>query len=56
MKVILANFGDKPFFVNKGDRIAQLVVNKVDQGFFIEVSNLGETARGTGGFGSTGRN
>ncbi len=56
MKVILANFGEKTFFVNKGDRIAQFVINKIDQGYFIEVSNLGETARGTGGFGSTGRN
>ena len=56
MKVILANFGEKTFFVSKGDRIAQLVVNKVEQGYFIEVGNLGETARGTGGFGSTGRN
>ncbi len=56
MKVILANLGDKTFFVNKGDRVAQLVVNKVYQSQFIEVSSLGETARGTGGFGSTGRN
>ncbi len=56
MKVILANLGDKTFCVNKGDRIAQLVVNKVYQSQFIEVSGLGETARGTGGFGSTGRN
>jgi len=56
MKVILANLGEKTFFVNKGDRIAQLVVNKVYQSAFIEVSSLGKTARSTGGFGSTGRN
>ena len=56
MKVILVNLGEKTFFVNKGDRIAQLVVNAVHEGYFIEVSKLDETARGTGGFGSTGRN
>lgn len=56
MKVILANLGKQTFFVNKGDRIAQLVVNRVYQSDFIEVSSLGETARSTGGFGSTGRN
>jgi len=53
--VILLNAGDQPFAVNHGDRIAQMVVAPVVQARFELVSELGETARGEGGFGSTGR-
>ncbi|WP_334122267.1 dUTP diphosphatase [Glutamicibacter sp.] len=42
------------FTINRGDRIAQLVIQKVKQAQFIEVDSLEETARGAGGFGSTG--
>lgn len=51
--VILINHGDKTFTVNQGDRIAQLIVNKVEQVEFEVVNELDNTARGAGGFGST---
>jgi dUTP pyrophosphatase len=54
VKVILANLGEDDFIITKGDRIAQIVVAPVTQGEMIEVDTLDETARGTGGFGSTG--
>ncbi|HTW86237.1 MAG TPA: dUTP diphosphatase [Candidatus Sulfotelmatobacter sp.] len=53
--VILANFGTEPFVVRRGERIAQLVVAPVVQAAFREVAALGVSARGEGGFGSTGR-
>jgi dUTP pyrophosphatase len=53
--VILVNLGEKPFVVRRGDRIAQLVVAPVVQAVFGEVEALGVSARGNGGFGSTGR-
>ncbi len=53
--VILLNAGDAPFAVNHGDRIAQMVVAPVVQARFELVTELGDTARGEGGFGSTGR-
>ena len=53
--VILLNAGRAPFTVNHGDRIAQMVVAPVVQARFELVRELGETARGEGGFGSTGR-
>lgn len=52
--VILANLGTEPFIVRRGDRIAQLVVAPVSRASFEVVAELAETARGTGGFGSTG--
>jgi dUTP pyrophosphatase len=52
--VILANFGDEPFPVARGARIAQLVVSTTVQARICEVSVLDETTRGVGGFGSTG--
>jgi len=52
--VILVNFGDEPFHVGKGDRIAQLVITPVVQFETVEVESVDETDRGTGGFGSTG--
>lgn len=54
--VILINLGDQPFHVMHGDRIAQLVVAPVVQGWFEQVATLDETERGAGGFGSTGTN
>src|SRR5918996_3249344 len=55
VKVILANLGDAPFEIVRGERIAQLVPAPVQRARFDEVDSLGETARGSGGFGSTGR-
>ncbi|MES2441463.1 MAG: dUTP diphosphatase [Pseudomonadota bacterium] len=55
VKVILANLGDAPFQVARGDRIAQLVPAPVQHAALDEVEALDETLRGTGGFGSTGR-
>ena len=51
--VILINHGTETFTVNQGDRIAQLVINKVEQVEFEVVDELDDTARGAGGFGST---
>ena len=55
VKVILANLGAEPFEVVRGERIAQLVPAPVQRARFEEVEDLDETARGAGGFGSTGR-
>ena len=55
VKVILANLGGEPFEVVRGERIAQLVPAPVLRARFAEVDDLDETARGEGGFGSTGR-
>jgi dUTP pyrophosphatase len=52
--VILINLGSEPFVVTRGLRIAQLVVAPVVRAVVAEVSTLQETARGAGGFGSTG--
>ncbi len=54
VKVILANLGEDPFDIKRGDRIAQLVPAPVQRAAFAEVETLDETARGAGGFGSTG--
>ena len=55
VKVILANLGDEPFAIVRGERIAQLVPAAVQKAQFHEVAELAETDRGAGGFGSTGR-
>ena len=55
VKVILANLGDAPFPIRRGDRIAQLVPAPVQIARFALVDSLDETARGAGGFGSTGQ-
>ena len=55
VKVILANLGQKPFEIARGDRIAQLVPAVVLRATLDEVATLDDTSRGTGGFGSTGR-
>lgn len=52
--VPLANFSDVDFKINKGDRIAQMVCNKIEQAQVTVVEALDETVRGVGGFGSTG--
>lgn len=52
--VIVMNAGDKPFEIRHGDRIAQMVVAPVVQARFAEADALDDTARGAGGFGSTG--
>ncbi|WP_426574743.1 dUTP diphosphatase [Aquihabitans sp. McL0605] len=55
LKVILVNLDPtEPFVVERGDRIAQLVIQRVEQASFTEVDDLGASARGIGGFGSTG--
>ncbi len=55
VKVILANLGDVPFEVRRGERIAQLVPAPVLRAMLDECAQLDNTARGIGGFGSTGR-
>ena len=55
VKVILANLGNEPFEVKRGERIAQLVPAPVLKAAFREVIALTETDRGAGGFGATGR-
>jgi dUTP pyrophosphatase len=52
--VLLINLGAEPFTLRRGDRIAQLVVGRVEQVEWEEVEDLGESGRGEGGFGSTG--
>ena len=52
--VILINLSNENFVIENGERIAQLVIAKYEQAEFIEVNELSETSRGTGGFGSTG--
>lgn len=54
--VIIANLGDQPFVIRRGTRIAQLVVTPVVRLVWNEVDELPFSDRGTGGFGSTGRN
>ena len=54
--VILFNFGKEVFKVNKGDRIAQLICEKIAYPLIEECESLSETNRGEGGFGSTGVN
>jgi len=52
--VILANLGNEPFVVRRGDRIAQIIVAPVARAVFLEFDELPETARAAGGFGHTG--
>ena len=54
VKVILINLGEEDFTIRRGDRIAQLVIAPVVQAGWREVEALDDTARGAGGFGSTG--
>lgn len=52
--VILINLSNEPFKITNGERIAQMVINKIEQASFDEVDVLDETERGEGGFGHTG--
>lgn len=54
LKIILINHGSEPFPIVRGDRVAQIVLAPVTQAAWEEVDELDCTARGTGGFGSTG--
>ena len=53
--VILINHGAEPFVIQRGERIAQMVIARHERAEWVEVDTLDETARGAGGFGSTGR-
>ena len=53
--VILINHGQEPFVIRRGERVAQMVIARHEQAAMVEVGALDETARGAGGFGSTGR-
>jgi dUTP pyrophosphatase len=55
LAVILINLGEASFVIRRGERIAQMVVAPVTQATFAEVETLDDTARGAGGFGSTGK-
>jgi dUTP pyrophosphatase len=55
MRVNLINHGREPFTIQRGERIAQMVIAPVIQAVWEEVDSLDETERGAGGFGSTGR-
>jgi dUTP pyrophosphatase len=52
--VLLANLGGAPFAIARGERIAQLVVQRVERARLVEVADIAPTHRGAGGFGSTG--
>lgn len=54
VSVVLINHGQEPFSIQRGDRIAQFVIAPVTQAELLEVSTLDATARGAGGYGSTG--
>lgn len=55
LKILLINLGQEPFSIQRGERIAQLLLAPVIQGRWEDVDILPSTLRGTGGFGSTGR-
>jgi dUTP pyrophosphatase len=56
IKVLLVNLSAEAFTIQHGDRIAQLVIAKHEQAAWQEVTELSTTERGTGGYGSTGKN
>jgi dUTP pyrophosphatase len=55
IKVIVANFGEDPFVVKRGDRIAQMVIQRVACGEWVAVDDLPPSERNDGGFGHTGK-
>ncbi|MDD5342285.1 MAG: dUTP diphosphatase [Patescibacteria group bacterium] len=55
LMIVLLNTGENPQEIKKGDKIAQLLVQPVEQAKIVEVEKLSDTERGQGGFGSTGR-
>lgn len=54
LKVLLVNLGAEPFTVSRGMRVAQLIIAPISRATIVERGSAGETARGGGGFGSTG--
>lgn len=54
LMVLLVNFSDSDFTINDGERIAQMVIARHEQGIFEVVETLDDTERGTGGYGHTG--
>ncbi|MEF9951217.1 MAG: dUTP diphosphatase [Clostridium sp.] len=54
INLIMINFGSSDFVIKRGDRIAQMVINKIKTPDIVEVEELDDTERATGGFGSTG--
>ena len=52
--IILINWGDEPFLIKRGDRIAQMIISKVYRADLVIVDDLDETSRGPGWFGHTG--
>ena len=55
VSVLLINHGDKAFTIRRGERIAQMIIAPVVRADLVPVTSLSSTARGSGGFGSTGR-
>ena len=55
IKVIMINFGEEDFLIKHGERIAQMVINKIEQVDLEVTDTLEETTRGSGGFGHTGK-
>ncbi len=55
VKVLLVNLSDTPFVINDGERIAQMVIDAHARAEWEQTDELGETVRGAGGFGSTGK-
>lgn len=53
--IIMINFGEQSFTIQRGDRVAQMVINKFETVNFISVDELDQTDRGQGGFGHTGQ-
>jgi dUTP pyrophosphatase len=54
ISLIVVNLGERPFTIRRGDRIGQMVINRVYHASWEMVGELGETMRGAGGFGHTG--
>jgi dUTP pyrophosphatase len=55
IKVLLINLGSEPFEIKHGERIAQMIIAKHEAAIWQVVDQLGETIRGAGGYGSTGK-
>ncbi len=55
IKVLLINLSNENFIINNGDRIAQMIISKHERAEWLEVEVLNDSARGTGGYGSTGK-
>jgi dUTP pyrophosphatase len=55
IKIILVNLSKEDFSINDGDRIAQMIISKVEHAAWVQVEELQQTGRGAGGFGHTGK-